>query len=852
MGYLVVTLMPVLLVGQASRPQSPDVRCGAYCLLVALKATGYGPVDSLAIEKVLGAPGDTGYSVAQLSQAARSFGAQTLAVETNLENLRSRKEAFACVTLVDDKHFVLLFDADDTKVYLVDPPRPYTLPIETFRQVWSRKALLVSRERLQTEESIRTPRFGFLPMLGWALITFTIGTIGYHAGRWFLRGSLKKRRVVSGILLLVQGGFALLEAGCNQMTGSSDPGGSRVRNGPPSIEIELVVHRLGDVPRQRPGTTLDVKTALRNGGGGTLTISSIGTNCSCTKVSLERDKLGAGETTQLVTTLNLGDSYDHRQAYLAIESNDAVNPRSTILFEWRAINPLRVDPDVGSGKRLKPGQAAEFQADLFLKGNGLCRRCRILGTPDSALISTEFSAENRGELPEHHTMVKGDSETKIGSFLFRIRGSEDPSTFQHSILFQILCDGQERGRLLWPISWTVSPAVEFVPSRIYLGLAQGGERLSRQIHARSNENRAFKILRVGSASNDLQVDARFGKESRADHPIDITLSLPTNVSGPWRVLLHVETDHEGARHLELPLSAVFAGEHRDPRWSGSPRARAMRRRFSKAGPAFTLMELLCVIFVLGLLIALLLPAVQQSREAARRATCINNLKQIGLALANHHSSFSHYPAGIKPDGVTPRGSPFATPSPISVHAQLLPFLDEGLLFNNLNLFNHLTFSRSLPPEALNATNLTIAQLPLAVFLCPSDSTLRPGNNYRGSDGPNPYLHDGTRWPGGGGAFPGLRATADRDFLDGLSNTAGFSERLQGNGSETWFSASRDVWFSGIANLSQPINSDSVARICGGLTSVALPIHVRRWRLLDRRWLLEYALQPCLSSQLVEV
>lgn len=114
---------------------------------------------------------------------------------------------------------------------------------------------------------------------------------------------------------------------------------------------------------------------------------------------------------------------------------------------------------------------------------------------------------------------------------------------------------------------------------------------------------------------------------------------------------------------------------------------------------FTLVELLVVIAVMGLIVALVLPAVQASREAARRAVCANNLKQIGLALANHHSSLREYPAGMKPDGRTKRGTLFGPPSPISAHAQLLPYLDQAVPFNSLNLFNNVGFTRSLPPEA---------------------------------------------------------------------------------------------------------------------------------------------------------
>src|SRR6187200_603530 len=96
-------------------------------------------------------------------------------------------------------------------------------------------------------------------------------------------------------------------------------------------------------------------------------------------------------------------------------------------------------------------------------------------------------------------------------------------------------------------------------------------------------------------------------------------------------------------------------------------------------PGMTLIELLVVIAILSLLIALLLPAVQQAREAGRRTQCLNNLKQIGLALHNYHDTYQALPFG---KGASyPGAPPYAR---WSAHALFIPFLEQTTLWNQIN------------------------------------------------------------------------------------------------------------------------------------------------------------------------
>lgn len=138
---------------------------------------------------------------------------------------------------------------------------------------------------------------------------------------------------------------------------------------------------------------------------------------------------------------------------------------------------------------------------------------------------------------------------------------------------------------------------------------------------------------------------------------------------------------------------------------------------------FTLIELLVVIAIIAVLIALLLPAVQQTREAARRTQCKNNLKQIGVALHNHHDTFGFIPGlalcGSGPEDYNPGMQNIwfqFRHTPPSVY--LLPFLDQANLFSQWNI--HVTGTDSLNPSVTGDTpNIQLANRRLPVFLCPS-------------------------------------------------------------------------------------------------------------------------------------
>jgi prepilin-type N-terminal cleavage/methylation domain-containing protein/prepilin-type processing-associated H-X9-DG protein len=251
----------------------------------------------------------------------------------------------------------------------------------------------------------------------------------------------------------------------------------------------------------------------------------------------------------------------------------------------------------------------------------------------------------------------------------------------------------------------------------------------------------------------------------------------------------------------------------------------MRQTSATSNNAFTLIECLVVILVTGILIALLLPALQSSRETARRALCQNHLKQVGGALAGYHAARGRYPAGIRPtersDGIL-----FAAPLQFSAYGDLLPYLDQTVVYNAINFSNQFVNGRVSYANALARENLTVLQTTLEVLLCPSDASgPTPGCNYRCSVGSQPFEMPGPSWMGGDGAFPGLYAMSSSAFTDGLSSTIGASERVRGSGESGTFDRFRDLWFTSYSELAggqaAPDNQET-AEICASLTSAQPP------------------------------
>ncbi|MDR3634952.1 MAG: DUF1559 domain-containing protein [Isosphaeraceae bacterium] len=150
-----------------------------------------------------------------------------------------------------------------------------------------------------------------------------------------------------------------------------------------------------------------------------------------------------------------------------------------------------------------------------------------------------------------------------------------------------------------------------------------------------------------------------------------------------------------------------------------PRRRSVMRLQGRAGIArgFTLIELLVVIAIIAVLIALLLPAVQAAREAARRAQCVNNLKQIGLGIANYESSTNSLPTGAINANVLEQCTGYRN---ANLFEFIMPYLESGTQYNTINY----NYGQYVYNATVNTTGLSTK---INVYVCPSDQPAYPLN-----------------------------------------------------------------------------------------------------------------------------
>tara|TARA_R110002111_G_scaffold258083_1_gene326815 strand:- start:45737 stop:46684 length:948 start_codon:yes stop_codon:yes gene_type:complete len=267
---------------------------------------------------------------------------------------------------------------------------------------------------------------------------------------------------------------------------------------------------------------------------------------------------------------------------------------------------------------------------------------------------------------------------------------------------------------------------------------------------------------------------------------------------------------------------------------------------SKRRSGFTLIELLVVIAIIAILIALLLPAVQQAREAARRSTCKNKLKQMGLALHNYHDTHRVFPSGVvtSQTGACPAGGSARGGAPWTV--MILPFIDQAPRYQ---LFNTTagSFFGLYPGGGGSANTEAAKQLERnSIYECPSDPNSNEGNanlsymaimggcaNGSSTGCCNSTGYTNTRIGSNNGMFFNNSAIRLRDLIDGSTNVLMLGEsrymQLQG-GSASYYA----TWASGFYMAGGPMYSTAVAIMNPINSSTSNPSLVGMHQIMNNR------------------
>ena len=562
----------VVLTGQnapkAATLPRPDVRCGGFCLFVALQALGTGPTTLAELEKGLGPPGPRGYSMRELQVAAERVGVSTLAVETSLANLRFRERPLAVIGLLNDDHYVLISDITTARVTVIDPPRSSDTSLDAFGTVWNGKALLLSRSPLASEQAVKRSR---IITESWPIMAVGLGIAASVPLLIALVRRIRHGRRPVGVSLATWAGLVSLAivGGCDHPGPLASPvdavtsAGAAIPETGSWLFIPEERKDLGTILKHAEDQEASFPVMLENRGPSTLEIGKPETSCACTRATLSRRQIPPGGFSTLTAFVRVGDNLAANSARIILSTSDPVTPRREIVVNWQVDVPLRTDVTSLDLPPLGSGETVERTLPIRLKGLALCPSCRLQARSESQMTTCSLDPI-QAELSESHARPLIDDQFRVVSQLrLQVHPQTEENFYRDTTRIELIRGDDHRAGFTLPMTWTVAPVVQAAPDRVFLGTTKPGEAFARRVILHSRSGDSFRLTAIDPCDRvEISEPLAINKKDTIHH-LELTIRAPRE-EGPWREVVRVRTDHPGGLAVPLSFSGIVNSDRAVP------------------------------------------------------------------------------------------------------------------------------------------------------------------------------------------------------------------------------------------------------------------------------------------------
>ena len=556
-----VLAIGICFVGQAQgsgeRLFAQDIHCGSYCLFIALDALGKAPSTYLELEKSLGEPGKGGYSMLQLQEEAIRRKAHVLGLSTNLENLQHHKEPIVCITVVDNNHFVLIYDIDDQAVSLINSEKPITLNRDVFNSMWNGKVLLLSNLPISlpnANESLLRPSY----VLSAAICICLLVAVFTYLQRHKLKTSTVHFQCLGVLLCLLTGCSDNPTSPKDIVTTSSS--GSSIQ----SIQLTPEKKDLGKIFRGSPSQFAEVQVNLHNSSRKRIDVTQILVGCDCTNVTMPNRNIDPDSDSLATIQIRLGSTMEPRSTQIKFLTSDRPDEPSIFTINWQIINPLCTDTDSLFVPSIQPNQQYTTSQNIFLDNINLCDSCNIIAESEQTSIDLKVVMEENLRARSHSTPLSPGRKHKVGKLSIKLPANIDYNVYKDNITLSLKCGTDLRAQFTLPISWKVAPSLTVSPNRLFLGTLPSEQIVSQTLVLRTAGAEPFAILKVEADRPNLLQSWECDPNPDSSKVLTLKFRTPEE-NGAWRSHVTVSTTSQKTSTAKIPVSGIgFPGKSKSP------------------------------------------------------------------------------------------------------------------------------------------------------------------------------------------------------------------------------------------------------------------------------------------------